>query len=869
MDEASKPDIIGFRHTDVAKHLSRKNDFNTLVGEEYAALFDFSDDTLDTALRKFLSRFCLQGETADQERVLLHFAKSYLRCNPDSYPTADSCHTLACALLLLNKDLHGAIGQRMTSQQFIDNLANLNEGQNYPREVLKSLYQAIKSQPILQPAGLGPIDSADAAAGSAAAAAAATVKSTTCAPPGQPGVSDGQSGSAGAAGDTAGLSNPGLATGDGNGGGGGSNGPGIEFRKGFLVRKHILDSGGRRTRKGRRSWRRVYCVLKDLSLAMHKDDSVAAVAAASPDAELRVHHSLAGPAPEYTKRRHVWRLRLASGAELLLQAASQADADAWVEAVNRQPLGCPHRRCRLRQPACAFARPLLPSGPSNLPIAEQLVRFREQVASVKSELQSLGASSGDAPSDTSPAAQPTATPATAAASPVVCPVGGAERQRHVAFLQHELVRYRAYMQLLEAEIASAAPTPAVASTVAPASQPGELADAISAAATSNPSPTAPAPTESEKNGPVELYEITRGKEIRIKFKTDYHWHSAYPVLHVTMATQTPTGQNSGGRRLPDWLPWRLLSQTRPSESRRRRLAHASAVCLQLGLLALAAAASVGSCSGGGGGSNWRLHRHLRSVLFDGGGLGRQVPSNATQPLSSARDAVAFWRWCRLALLPGLYGTAGLLKPSAGGSVFVYSHDAALVWPSTAPPRLRRLRGASVACPKTVASVVGGSGSPDCLVDDADPAATVAVEFSLYQPGHRLLAVCQALLELPTIGAGVSELYIRVATVRDYDRWPVGDALALTAELVALVTACFHAGLLLVLALRSGADRFWRALTPCVLLGTAAAAFLVLPLRCAFNTEAARWLMLRPSSVVVDDVDHAFPTMLRAVESAEV
>ncbi|PAA88556.1 hypothetical protein BOX15_Mlig006119g1 [Macrostomum lignano] len=502
--------LEGFRHTDVAKHLSRKNDFNTLVGEEYAALFDFSDDTLDTALRKFLSRFCLQGETADQERVLLHFAKSYLRCNPDSYPTADSCHTLACALLLLNKDLHGAIGQRMTSQQFIDNLANLNEGQNYPREVLKSLYQAIKSQPILQPAGLGPIDSAEAAAGSAAAAAAATVKSTTCAPPGQPGVSDGQSGSAGAAGDTAGLSNPGLATGDGNGGGGGSNGPGIEFRKGFLVRKHILDSGGRRTRKGRRSWRRVYCVLKDLSLAMHKDDSVAAVAAASPDAELRVHHSLAGPAPEYTKRRHVWRLRLASGAELLLQAASQADADAWVEAVNRaaawlsaQALPAPVGS----QPACAFARPLLPSGPSNLPIAEQLVRFREQVASVKSELQSLGASSGDAPSDTSPAAQPTATPATAAASPVVCPVGGAERQRHVAFLQHELVRYRAYMQLLEAEIASAAPTPAVASTVAPASQPGELADAISAAATSNPSPTAPAPTESEKNGPVELYEI--------------------------------------------------------------------------------------------------------------------------------------------------------------------------------------------------------------------------------------------------------------------------------------------------------------------------------------------------------------------------
>uniref|UniRef100_A0A1I8HUK0 SEC7 domain-containing protein n=1 Tax=Macrostomum lignano TaxID=282301 RepID=A0A1I8HUK0_9PLAT len=148
--------LEGFKFTDVAKHLSRKNDFNTIVGEEYANNFDFTGDTLDAALRKFLSRFCLLGDTADQERVLLHFAKSYLRCNPASYPSADSCHTLACALLLLNKDLHGMTGQRMTSQQFIDNLANLNEGDNYPREVLKSLYQAIRAQPILQPAS-GPI----------------------------------------------------------------------------------------------------------------------------------------------------------------------------------------------------------------------------------------------------------------------------------------------------------------------------------------------------------------------------------------------------------------------------------------------------------------------------------------------------------------------------------------------------------------------------------------------------------------------------------------------------------------------------------------------------------------------------------------
>uniref|UniRef100_A0A1I8JCX3 SEC7 domain-containing protein n=1 Tax=Macrostomum lignano TaxID=282301 RepID=A0A1I8JCX3_9PLAT len=285
--------LEGFKFTDVAKHLSRKNDFNTIVGEEYANNFDFTDDTLDAALRKFLSRFCLLGDTADQERVLLHFAKSYLRCNPASYPSADSCHTLACALLLLNKDLHGMTGQRMTSQQFIDNLANLNEGDNYPREVLKSLYQAIRAQPILQPAS-GPI-----------------------------------------------------------------------VPQHLLMQQPAGNGGG--------------------------------------GDELRVHHSLASPAGDYAKRRHVWRLRLANGAEYLLQCQSAEELDEWVVAVNRAaallsspalppPVGS--------QPASAYARPLLPSVPSHFGPAEQLERHQEQVLQIERELQFL---SGDAAGSSSPA----------------------------------------------------------------------------------------------------------------------------------------------------------------------------------------------------------------------------------------------------------------------------------------------------------------------------------------------------------------------------------------------------------------------------------------------------------------------------------
>ena len=36
----------------------------------------------------------------------------------------------------------------MTCPEFIENLAELNDGENFPIEVLKAIYQAIKNEPI-------------------------------------------------------------------------------------------------------------------------------------------------------------------------------------------------------------------------------------------------------------------------------------------------------------------------------------------------------------------------------------------------------------------------------------------------------------------------------------------------------------------------------------------------------------------------------------------------------------------------------------------------------------------------------------------------------------------------------------------------
>ena len=62
-----------------------RNDFSQLVGEEFANFFDFTSNTLDAALRKFLEKFILCGDTQERERVIHHFSRRYVQCNPNVY----------------------------------------------------------------------------------------------------------------------------------------------------------------------------------------------------------------------------------------------------------------------------------------------------------------------------------------------------------------------------------------------------------------------------------------------------------------------------------------------------------------------------------------------------------------------------------------------------------------------------------------------------------------------------------------------------------------------------------------------------------------------------------------------------------------
>lgn len=105
--------------------------------------------------RMFLRKFALIGETQERERVLAHFSKTYRECNRESETTegtwltdclfvfcpshrlsilsaviwpvsfsrlslSDSIHTLTCAVMLLNTDLHGNVSHIQAPVCFLD-----------------------------------------------------------------------------------------------------------------------------------------------------------------------------------------------------------------------------------------------------------------------------------------------------------------------------------------------------------------------------------------------------------------------------------------------------------------------------------------------------------------------------------------------------------------------------------------------------------------------------------------------------------------------------------------------------------------------------------------------------------------------------
>ncbi|XP_006991101.2 PH and SEC7 domain-containing protein 2 [Peromyscus maniculatus bairdii] len=351
--------LEGFQRCDVARQLGKNNEFSRLVAGEYLSFFDFSGLTLDRALRTFLKAFPLMGETQERERVLTHFSRRYCQCNPDDSTSEDGIHTLTCALMLLNTDLHGHnIGKKMSCQQFIANLDQLNDGQDFAKDLLKTLYNSIKNEKLEWAIDENELrkslsELVDDKFGTG------TKKVTRILDGGNPFLDIPQALSA------------------------------TTYKHGVLTRKTHADMDGKRTPRGRRGWKKFYAVLKGTILYLQKDEYRPDKALSEGDLKnaIRVHHALATRASDYSKKSNVLKLKTADWRVFLFQAPSKEEMLSWILRINLVAAifsapAFPAAVSSMKK----FCRPLLPSCTTRLCQEEQLRSHENKLRQVTAEL---------------------------------------------------------------------------------------------------------------------------------------------------------------------------------------------------------------------------------------------------------------------------------------------------------------------------------------------------------------------------------------------------------------------------------------------------------------------------------------------------
>ncbi|KAM6469992.1 PH and SEC7 domain-containing protein 3 isoform 4-T4 [Liasis olivaceus] len=349
-----------FKRSDVAKHLGKNNEFSKLVAEEYLKFFDFTGMSLDHSLRTFFKAFSLIGETQERERVLVHFSSRYHQCNPNAISTQDGVHCLTCAVMLLNTDLHGHnIGKKMSCQEFIANLQGMNEGTDFPRELLKALYNSIKNEKLEwavddEEKKKSPSDGTDEKDNGNQSKSVSRI--------------------------------------------GNSNNPFLDiphdpnaavYKTGFLARKIHADMDGKKTPRGKRGWKTFYAVLKGTVLYLQKDEYKPEKALSEDDLKnaVSVHHALASKATDYEKKPNVLKLKTADWRVFLFQAQSPDEMESWINKINSVAavFSAPPFPAAIGSQK-KFSRPLLPASTTKLSQDDQLKSHESKLKQISTEL---------------------------------------------------------------------------------------------------------------------------------------------------------------------------------------------------------------------------------------------------------------------------------------------------------------------------------------------------------------------------------------------------------------------------------------------------------------------------------------------------
>uniref|UniRef100_A0A8B9W2P0 Pleckstrin and Sec7 domain containing n=1 Tax=Anas zonorhyncha TaxID=75864 RepID=A0A8B9W2P0_9AVES len=347
--------LDGFKKADVARHLGKNNEFSRMVAGEYLKFFVFTGMSLDQALRSFLKELALMGETQERERVLAHFSQRYYECNPNAISSEDGAHTLTCALMLLNTDLHGHnIGKRMSCSDFIGNLEGLNGGTDFPKELLKALYGSIKNEKLQW--AIDEEELRKSLSELADPKPKSIKRISSCS---NPFLDFSQDSS--------------IAT----------------YKHGLLVRKIHADPDCKKTPRGKRGWKPFHAILKGMILYLQKEEYKPGKALAEEELKnaISIHHSLATRASDYSKRPNVFYLRTADWRVFLFQAQNPEQMHSWITRINvvAAMFSAPPFPAAIGSQK-KFSRPLLPSSCTRLSQDEQVKSHETKFKAMSAEL---------------------------------------------------------------------------------------------------------------------------------------------------------------------------------------------------------------------------------------------------------------------------------------------------------------------------------------------------------------------------------------------------------------------------------------------------------------------------------------------------
>uniref|UniRef100_A0A5K3FTP2 Cytohesin-2 n=1 Tax=Mesocestoides corti TaxID=53468 RepID=A0A5K3FTP2_MESCO len=161
--ERNPPAVASF-FVEEKRHLSKSaigayfgeisKEFNMQVLEEYLKLHEFRGLDFLQALRTFLLSFQLPGESQKIDKIVTYFAQEYVLQNPGSFRNSQDAYVLAYATILLNTTLHNANAKGHSNslgdeKRFLQTLLEFDKDTNLPRDLVRSVYQGIKSNPIV------------------------------------------------------------------------------------------------------------------------------------------------------------------------------------------------------------------------------------------------------------------------------------------------------------------------------------------------------------------------------------------------------------------------------------------------------------------------------------------------------------------------------------------------------------------------------------------------------------------------------------------------------------------------------------------------------------------------------------------------